>query len=218
MDTENKLQLQIIKLSCIRQHKPLFALISFELKSGDVVLIEGPNGSGKSSLLRLLAGLSTPAHGDILWRGSPIQHCRANYAESLHYVGHTNGIKLGLTVIENLQMMHHLSLASPRSDISDISELEYVLDCLQLSAYKNTQANYLSAGQKRRLALAKLFLIPKVLWILDEPLTALDITTQTLFLSRLTTHLKNGGIGIVSSHHALALKNVTVQMLRLGPC
>jgi heme exporter protein A len=209
MDTANKLI--VTNLSCVRQLTPLFNHLSFTLSSGEMLLIEGPNGSGKSSLLRLLTGLSTPAGGEITWQQTSIQHLAAHYWQALHYIGHSNGIKLGLTVSENL----HLAGCLANHVIADE---EPVLQALQLHAHKNTEASFLSAGQKRRLALAKLFLFPKPLWILDEPLTALDATTQAFFLSQLELHLQKGSIAIMTSHQPIALINRSQQTLRLGVC
>jgi heme exporter protein A len=210
MDTVQRLQVK--SLRCIRQQQLLFADLSFQLCSGDVLLIEGANGSGKSSLLRLLTGLASPTEGDIFWHDVDIQKDLAEYWQHLHYIGHTNGIKAGLTVLENLQ------LASQLTQISSLANSGPLLTQLQLSRHQHTLAKFLSAGQKRRLALAKLFLFPKTLWILDEPLTALDTNTQALFLSRLEDHLQHGGIAIVSSHHHISFKNTAVKTLRLETC
>src|SRR6185295_14198181 len=98
-----KHMLEVNYLSCVRQQKEIFSKISFELTSSEALLIQGENGSGKSSLLRLIAGLATPQDGKIFWRGQPIQ--TTDYRAELHYIGHTNGIKLGLTVLENLQLI-----------------------------------------------------------------------------------------------------------------
>lgn len=210
MDANN--QFCVTQVSCIRQQRRLFANISFQLQSGEALLIEGPNGSGKSSLLKILTGLSTPAEGDVIWQGESIQQCREEYAQHLHYIGHTNGIKLGLTVTENLQLACHLSPSLSYSSIT------HVLSQFQLIDFKNKIARNLSAGQKRRVALAKLFLIPKKIWILDEPLTALDAETQTFFLTALENHLQQGGIAIISSHHTMTLHNANIKNLRLASC
>jgi len=208
MDTVNKLHAN--NLSCIRQQHVLFDKISFQLNAGEVLLIEGSNGSGKSSLLRLLTGLATPAAGEILWRGQAIQDLRADYWEHLHYIGHTNGLKPGLSVIENIELMARLT----NSNEMAATVVNSILSMLQLQHHKNTAAKKLSAGQKRRIALAKLFLLPKTLWLLDEPLTALDTQTQTIFLSHLDSHLQNGGIAVISSHHELP-NNRNLKKLRL---
>lgn len=208
MDAENKLQ--VVNLGCVRQQRLLFSDLSFQLHAGEALLVEGANGAGKSTLLQLLTGLSIPTTGEIFWQDTAITHSQYEYWGKLHFISHTNGIKLGLTVTENLQLTHHLSLSIPKKSITNIVEE------LQLSHCKNTLAKNLSAGQKRRVALAKLWLIPKTLWILDEPLTALDIHMQTLFLSRLNSHLQEGGIAIVSSHHS-NIFTPAVKTLRL-PC
>lgn len=207
---ESHKQLQAICLKCVKQQKELFAPVSFQVTTGEMLLIEGSNGSGKSSLLRLLAGLATPFAGNILWQTKLIQTIREDYANSLHYIGHTNGIKLGLTVQENLQLTHHLSGHA----IKKLDQYESLFSDLHLTPYLSTQAKYLSAGQKRRLALAKLFLIKRPLWILDEPLTALDIITQNFFFAQLSLHLQSGGIAIISSHQAFPSR-VVMKNLRL---
>lgn len=197
------------KLSCVRQGNLLFENISFSLTAGDVLLVEGANGSGKSSLLRLLSGLASPYSGKVYWQDKLIQNIPAEYGEHLHFVGHTNGIKLGLTVLENLQLAHELSS-------SGITSFDDTLSLLQLSAHKHTLAKNLSAGQKRRIALATLFTLEKSLWLLDEPFTALDVNTQTIFLLKLEEHLQRGGITIISSHHPIHLENRVTQIVRLG--
>lgn len=196
------------KLCCVRQQRCLFANLSFELQAGEALFVEGPNGSGKSSLLRLLAGIATPDSGDVLWGVQAIQ-------ENLHYVGHANGIKLGLTVSENLELMQRLAmdcrvaLRAPRND--------EVLALLQLHPQKNKLAKHLSAGQRRRLALARLFLLPKPVWILDEPMTALDVATQATFLAEMEKHLEQGGIVVASSHQPITIHRAS-KTLRLPLC
>src|SRR5579862_8661444 len=205
--------LQAINLSCTRQNKPIFAAISFELQQNQALFIHGPNGSGKSSLLRLLTGLATPADGNILWQGKSIQENSLEYWANLHYVGHSNGIKLGLSVAENLELAAHLA-SSPHHQDKD-----FFLEQLQLTAHQHRLAKYLSAGQKRRLALAKLFLFPKNIWILDEPLTSLDEMTQRFFLTQLEKHLHEGGISIISAHHPIILSShIQTKILRLDVC
>jgi heme exporter protein A len=213
MDTN--LTLEVTRLSCHRQQRWLFSELSFQLHAGDALWIEGPNGSGKSSLLHLLTGLSTPHEGDILWCHQSIHASLPAYHEVLHYIAHQNGMKSGLSVSENLQLSAHLSLCTiPNLD----SKLDEVLAFLQLSAHKHTLTQDLSAGQKRRLSLAKLFLVPRPLWILDEPLTALDVATQQLFIAQLESHLKKDGIAVISSHHPLSLNERHIKTLRLSSC
>jgi heme exporter protein A len=199
------------KLTCSKQNKILFENISFELAAGDVLLVQGPNGSGKSSLLKLLSGLATPSHGTIFWQDKFIRTMHTTYFEHLHYIGHTNGIKLGLSVLENLRLLASLSM-------QQCQHVDEVLVLLQLDKHQRTLARYLSAGQKRRVALAALFISSKSVWILDEPYTALDATTQNVFMKKLEGHLQSGGIAIISSHHPLPLNNQSTSILRLGAC
>lgn len=202
--------LQVNALSCAHQQHVLFSNLSFQLKPGAALIVEGANGSGKSSLLRLLTGLTTPVAGDIHWQGKPITQDLISYQQQLHFIGHSNGTKLGLTALENLRLATMLSMQK-------IQAAEKILATLQLDQQKNTLARYLSAGQKRRLALARLLLLHKPLWLIDEPLTGLDTQTQTLFLSALDTHLQSGGICVLSTHHALTL-HAEVQTMKLPLC
>lgn len=212
MGAEHKFS--VTQLSCVRQSRLIFSKLSFALNPGEALLVEGANGSGKSSLLRLLAGLAAPEGGDITWEGHCIQALGSEYWQALHYLGHSNGIKSGLTVMENLRLSQQLAAsAGPKPDIDS------VLSELQLGAAKHTAAKFLSAGQKRRIALAKLALFHKTIWILDEPLTALDAATQEWFLTQLQRHLQHGGIAVISSHQPISSEHTAMQTLRLGqPC
>ncbi len=198
-------------ISCVKQQTLLFNKINIELNAGELLFIHGANGTGKSSLLRIMAGLATPASGDVTWQQTSITHHKHDFQNNLHYISHDNGLKLGLTVSENislLQTLHENNLANKHE----------VLATLQLTAQQNTIARNLSAGQKRKLALAKLLLIEKQIWILDEPLTALDQNAQQLFLNLLQTHLTNNGICILTSHQPLANTFVNMKTLELAAC
>ncbi len=203
--------LQASALSCTRQHSTLFTDLNFVLYPKELLLVQGANGAGKSSLLRLLTGLATPARGNITWNGENIASVREQYQHDLHYLGHDNGLKLHLTLQENLQLAAHLSLTT-------YAGFENILHALQLAPLQHEYAKNISAGQKRRLALAKIFLLPRKLWILDEPLTALDADTQIYFLSQLQMHLQQGGMAIISSHHAIHLPDQIIKNLRLSAC
>ena len=197
----NEILFQVSAVSCEHEQQSLFAPVTFTLNAGEVLLLEGANGSGKSSLLRILCGLATPAAGEVRWKGKLIADVRDEYVDEMHYVGHQNGLKLGLTATENLALLSCqqglLAMTAP---------------------HINIPTKLLSAGQKRKLALQKLFLFPKKLWLLDEPLTALDVDAQTLFFSKLEEHLQHGGMCIISSHHPLSFKHASVKTLRLAPC
>lgn len=210
------MKLTVSHLCCVRQQDTLFEQLSFELQAGEALMIEGPNGSGKSSLLRLIAGIATPTAGHIRWDDTLIQHDRETFAEAMHYIGHQNGIKWGLTVLENLALAAHLNGTVLRDDTLELAEL--TLAQLGLDKHQHTLAKQLSAGQRRRLALAKLFIFPKTLWLLDEPYTALDVDSQSLLNIKLESHLESGGMAIISTHHKMLLKRGHQQTLRLGEC
>jgi heme exporter protein A len=199
-------------LACTREQRKLFTGVSFALQAGEVMFVEGHNGAGKSSLLRILTGLATPESGDVNWLGKSIHEHATEFLNALHYIGHTNGIKLALTVNENLALLEKQS-----KEVSVASCFDGILSQLHLIDYKHTLAKHLSAGQRRRIALAKLLLFPKQLWILDEPLTSLDADTQTIFLRALDQHAKEGGIVIASSHQPMQI-SAPHKTLRLSLC
>jgi len=203
-------ELKIINLACIRDDRNLFSKINYHLFPTQLLLVEGTNGSGKSSFLRLIAGILTPTAGTILWQTLSIEKNRFLYFRDFHYQGHLPGIKLGLTVAENLSLTKHLLLTNqnPLHD-SMLYELGLV-NCL------NQMAHTLSAGQKKRLSLAKLFLFPKKLWILDEPFNSLDKEMQAIFLFKLENHLKDGGIAIISAHPPFSCMHLVSHHLYLG--
>lgn len=203
--------LSIESLTCIREQRLLFSDLSLQLNPGDLLLIEGPNGSGKSTLLRLLTGLATPAAGHIYWQQQSIVNNPA-YCENMHYIGHLNGIKSGLTVSENLCLMQYLADKTASSDHSTL------LTTLGLLDHRHQLARHLSAGQKRRLTLAKLFCLKKPLWLLDEPLTAIDHAAESLFITHLEQHLQDGGMAVISTHHPIPLQYRSIKKLRLPLC
>lgn len=203
----NIAKLEARQLGCIRQGRSLFSPVSFSLNAGEMLLVEGENGAGKSSLLRIIANIATAAAGNILWN----HHTAHNdYTDQLHYIGHANGIRLGLTIAENLMLAAELSGHA-------IHDMQPALSSLSLAAHQTTQTQFLSAGQKRRVALAKLLLIPRQLWILDEPLTSLDDATQKILLAAIREHVTSGGICIMTSHQPVEL-NLPMQTLRLTSC
>jgi heme exporter protein A len=195
-------------LAFSRGESLLFENISFELQFGDGLFITGKNGAGKSTLLKIIVGLLHATHGEIYFHDKKIQQDFFSYQEKLHYVAHLNGLKLGLTVKENLCLMAHIQ----QQNIP--SSLEKILTNLQLIEKTNTPIYALSAGQKRRVALAKLFLIPRTIWILDEPLTGLDHATQLYFHQQLNSHLDTGGIAIISTHQSISI--ASLKNLHLG--
>ncbi|BCQ35953.1 cytochrome c biogenesis heme-transporting ATPase CcmA [Erwinia rhapontici] len=181
-------------LTCVRDERTLFSDLSFTVKAGDIVQVEGENGAGKTSLLRILAGLSRAEQGDVLWQQRSIQQERENYHASLLYLGHLPGIKAVLTPFENLSFWH--AERSPE-------ELWQALEQVDLTGYEDVAVSQLSAGQQRRVALARLWLSAAPLWILDEPLTAIDKSGVDQLIARLVLHADRGGAVILTTHQEL---------------
>jgi heme exporter protein A len=189
--------LEIDKLACIRGDRLLFQGLSLQAGEGELVRVEGINGSGKTSLLRILCGLSRPSEGVVRWSGKDVQRNRAAYRDCLAYLGHSNGIKQDLTPYENLRVARSLANAPSNVDISD------ALAQLDLEGYEHLPSRQLSMGQQRRVALARLLVSDKTLWILDEPFTSLDSNGITLVENLLNAHAARGGISVLTTHHQL---------------
>lgn len=196
-------------LGCIRNDRQLFAHLDFALEAGDMLVVEGPNGCGKTSLLRILTGLRLADGGEILWRGEPIDRLAGDYYEQVNYVGHHDGIKLELSCLENLRLARAMGVPSG-------ADLDDVLEQVNLYAYGESEVASLSAGQKRRLALARLLATDSLLWILDEPFTSLDKASMQLFAGLFERHLEGDGVIVITSHHDIVLPSREVQRLNLG--
>lgn len=210
------IRLKVNQLSYRRNNKFLFHNLNFELNPGEILIVEGANGAGKSTLLRLLTGLSTGYSGSIKFKNKELRENIQLLLNDIHFISHANGIKLNLTVEENL--VASLSLAMHSSSPTIHPQITTSLEYLQLQSYRNTKAQLLSAGQKRKLALARLLLIPRELWILDEPLTGLDRTSHRFFFECLQNHLIMRGMAIISSHHEFKLNYPSIQTLNLNSC
>ncbi|MCP4700359.1 MAG: cytochrome c biogenesis heme-transporting ATPase CcmA [Gammaproteobacteria bacterium] len=182
-------------LECIRDDRVLFHDLSFSLQAGQVLQVEGHNGSGKTSLLRILCGLTLPGEGEVYWNGEDIQTMGPDYCAVMSYIGHAHGVKAELTPQENLAVARALS-ASP----DDIS-LDDALEQMGLRGFEDVPAGTLSAGQQRRVALARLLVCQTPLWILDEPFTALDKAGIANVERLLNEHALHGGIAVLTSHH-----------------
>ena len=201
--------LQTRDLSCMRNDRMLFEDLEFRLDAGQMLVVEGPNGCGKTSLLRILTGLRLADGGEVLWRGAPIDRLAGDYFEQVNYVGHHDGVKHELSCLENLRLARAMGVPSSL-------DLDDVLDQVNLYIYGETQAGSLSAGQKRRLALARLLATEAALWILDEPFTSLDKASMTLFAGVFERHLQQRGVIVITSHHDISLPAQAVQRLQLG--
>jgi heme exporter protein A len=193
-------------LSCIRDDRILFVNLDFTVNPSQVLLLEGNNGSGKTSLLRIICGFREPDTGTVMWRGEEIP--QSQYYSDMAYVGHMDGIKKELTVLENLRLSLALSLPGKLS-------IQQTLAKVKLSGYEDTLIQALSAGQKRRLSLARLLVTHNVLWILDEPFTSLDKQGIELVEALMAEHCADGGMIVMTSHHDVNL-SVDVQRIRLS--
>lgn len=198
-------------LECIRGEHRLFSNLSFTVNPGELMFVGGPNGSGKTSLLRLLCGLSLPDDGEIYWNGTDIRKLGVDYRDVMTYLGHLGGIKDDLTAIENLR----ISCALAGCEI-DEDQAADALGQIGLAGREMLPARVLSQGQRRRVALARLLVTRTRLWILDEPLTALDVAAVELIKGILEHNLAKGGMVIMTTHQELVMSTVTVHHLVLS--
>lgn len=192
--------LTINHLTLERNQQILLSDIHCTLQSGEYLQVEGTNGSGKSTLLRILAGLIEPQQGQILWQDQCIFANRDVYQQQLKYIGHQNGNKVNLTVFENLRVNAALSAQQ-----ANVHEIHDSIKKVGLAHFENTLVNNLSAGQARRVSLARLLLQPAPLWILDEPTTALDAQGQDVLMMLLNHHLEKGGLAVIATHQPFTL-------------
>jgi heme exporter protein A len=197
--------LRVEELCCIRDQRVLFKNLNFQLHSGECLQVEGLNGTGKTSLLRILCGLLSPQAGQIYWQDEAIHDNRPHYHSDLLYIGHTPGLKDELSPLQNLAFYTALNRYSQRFNTA--------LEQVGLFGYEDVPVRSLSAGQKRRVALARLWLSDAPLWILDEPLTAIDSDGVTHLEARLTQHCAQGGCIALTSHQTLNLPGL--RQLRL---
>lgn len=186
--------LQIKKLSVSAGQHRLFTDLDCAVLSGELLLVTGENGSGKTTLLRALAGLNTQYSGEVVWRGKNIRHCWHEYAPQLLYLGHRPAVKSQLTAFENLAW--YASLVGANAE-----QVNHALQALGIANKAHLPCYRLSAGQQRRVVLARLFFSQQPLWILDEPFTALDTHGFALIAERLRQHCAQGGMVVLTTHH-----------------
>lgn len=203
--------LEISNLACSRGDHRLFSGLSFTLHPGQIMQVQGANGSGKTSLLRTLCGFLMPDEGDIIWRGKNVRELDENYYAELLYLGHLNAIKDELNALENLRILAGLSGV-------EIEEKNAVsaLRRMGLRGRERLPVKVLSQGQRRRVALARLLVADTKLWILDEPLTALDVGAVALIQELIAEHLARQGMVIFTTHQPLQVAGVDMCSISLS--
>ena len=195
----------------MRGERLLFSNIGFSLKPGGFLQLTGPNGSGKTSLLRILCGLLAPEDGEIRWQGESIRSLAEEYSQSITYIGHRNAVKEELNSLENLQISSGLD----GFELSRVQAQEALLR-VGLGGRENLPVRFLSEGQRRRSALARLLTRKTALWLLDEVVASLDQAAVTLIEGVIGEHLSRGGMAIVATHQELHISSGSFQRLELA--
>jgi heme exporter protein A len=193
--------LETIDLECTRGERLLFRALAFAVEPGCCLHVAGENGAGKTSLLRILCGLLSPTHGEVRWGGEDIRRLREDYWQLLAYVGHLNGVKDDLQALENVRFAAALA-----GHPADEDAARQALQAVGLAGFENSQARFLSQGQRRRIALARLFVAREArLWVLDEPFTALDVRGVAALSTLIGEQLDRGGIVVLTTHQDVPL-------------
>jgi heme exporter protein A len=202
------MRLSASELACIRGGRQVFRSLSFSLGAGMALLVTGPNGAGKSSLLRLVAGLVQPAQGRLALDGGDPE---LTIGEQAHYLGHQDALKSSLSVRENLAFWAEF-LGNTDLKVT----VDAALAAVGLAELAGLPALYLSAGQRRRLSLARLIAVPRPIWLLDEPTSALDVAAQGMLADLMRAHLAGGGLLLAATHGPLGLEGPRAHELQLG--
>ena len=203
--------LEALDLAGHRGSTRLFSGLSFRVPAGRALIVGGRNGTGKTTLLRMLAGLTAPTAGEVRWRGSGVAPFAPAIRNDVLFAGHAVAVKDDLTAEENLA-----SLVALGGDVVAREAIRRALDDVALGAQRDLPARVLSAGQRRRIGLARLRVAQRTLWVLDEPLTALDAAGSELLASSLKAHVERGGVAVVATHQPIGLATSGTQTLTLG--
>ncbi len=201
--------LKAINLKCVRGELCLFTDLSLHLEAGECLLVHGENGAGKTSLLRILVGLMSPMAGSMYWKGRSIKPLDDEYRREVLYLGHSLALKEELSPMENLAFS-----AAVANESADASAVRKALHRVGLQGKEALPARMLSQGQKRRVNLARLLLQERTVWVLDEPLTALDVNAAQQVTQIIDQHLADGGITILTSHQDIKLAHAA-QLIHL---
>ena len=201
--------LQAIDLTARRGFSRLFTGLAFRVEPGQALLVTGANGTGKTTMLRMLAGLSQPTEGRVTWKGEPITQLVSR--REIAFAGHLPALKDELTAEENLASLVELAGEKP-----DPKAVRAALAAVSLEAQRVLPARVLSQGQRRRINLARLTLVRRTLWLLDEPVTALDTAGVSLMADLVTRHLEGGGCVVAATHQALVLPPERMRSLAFG--
>lgn len=189
-------RLTLDNVTCERDDRVLFCNLQYNCQAGTLLQVVGFNGAGKTTLLHALTGLIAPAEGQILWQQTPIANSARAFRQALLYLGHQAPVKAHLTVAENALWLARLQGAS-------VERLDWALEQVDMLAYRDISCHSLSAGQRRRVALAQLYMSQAPLWVLDEPFTAIDKEGVAKLEALLERHCAQGGIAVLTSHQAL---------------
>lgn len=203
--------LEVSNLTAIRDERVLFENLTFSIQPGELVQIEGRNGTGKTTLLRIVTGLGDKEEGEILWKGEQIDKSRDEFHQDLLFLGHQTGVKRELTAFENL-----IFYQSVHQESSSHEAIFQALAKVGLAGREDVPVAQLSAGQQRRVALARLWLNKQVLWILDEPLTAIDKQGVKVLEALFAHHAENGGIVILTTHQDMFADSPKLRKIKLG--
>ena len=192
--------LEAVNLGCVRGDRRPFSGLNFAIQPGEYIELRGPNGGGKTSLLRIICGLAMPIEGEIRWRGKNVRRLGEEYFSAIAYIAHQNGVKDELSPTENLLVSEGVAGNGLSKD-----QAQLVLTQVGLERQRDLATRLLSAGQRRRLALARLLASKATLWILDEVLSSLDDAGMNLARDLTGAHLSNGGMAIIATHQELKL-------------
>lgn len=207
--------LEISNLCVDRGERSLLEHFSLELLKGQIVQISGPNGAGKTTLLRVMSGLIEPISGDFFWRGDKVRSAN-NYSDELFYLGHKPAVSMQLTPLENLRQFE---TNQPRQSVDTVSSLDRLLSTLEvlgLKGYEDELCSRLSAGQKRRVSLAKLLLTDAPLWLLDEPFTAIDAKGVERLCTEIAEFASRGGTTVFTTHQPVSFSGREHRVIELG--